>query len=184
MHLTLSDLISDIVQNSIEADSSKITLELEENQTGVKVLIQDNGKGMTKENLEKAQNSFFTDGTKHPKRNFGLGLPLLIQTVKETEGDYQITSELGKGTSVYAFFNLANKNSIQLGEVASLFRQVLSFTGKFDMTIIRKKHTENEQLNYQLEKSEIVDALGSLENAKSLQLLGEFLKSQEKENSI
>ena len=52
------------------------------------------------------------------------------------------------------------------------------------MTIIRKKHTENEQLNYQLEKSEIVDALGSLENAKSLQLLGEFLKSQEKENSI
>ena len=184
MHLTLSDLISDIVQNSIEANSSKITLELEENQAGVKVLIQDNGKGMSKETLEKAQNSFFTDGTKHPKRNFGLGLPLLIQTVKETEGEYKITSELGKGTTVYAFFNLANKNAFQVGEVASLFRQVLSFTGNFDMTIIRKKHTENEQLNYKLEKSEIVKALGCLENAKSLQLLGEFLKNQEKESSI
>ena len=47
MQLTLSDLISDIVQNSIEANSSKITLELEENQAGVKVLIKDNGKGMS-----------------------------------------------------------------------------------------------------------------------------------------
>ena len=109
---------------------------------------------------------------------------MLIQTVKETEGEYKITSELGKGTSVYAFFNLANKNAFQVGEVASLFRQVLSFTGNFDMTIIRKKHTENEQLNYKLEKSEIVNALGCLENAKSLELLGQFLKSQEKESSI
>lgn len=184
MYLTLSDLISDIVQNSIEANSSKITLEVEENQTGVKVLIQDNGKGMSKETLEKAQNSFFTDGTKHPKRNFGLGLPLLIQTVKQTEGEYQITSELGEGTSVYAFFNLANKNTPPLGEVANLFRQVLSFTGNFDMTIIRKKNTESEQLNYQLKKSEIVNVLGCLENAKTLELLGQFLTNQEKESSI
>ena len=34
MHYTLSDLIADIVQNSVEADSSQITLELDETQTG------------------------------------------------------------------------------------------------------------------------------------------------------
>ncbi|MEE0877792.1 MAG: hypothetical protein UH788_00810, partial [Treponemataceae bacterium] len=70
------------------------------------------------------------------------------------------------------------------GEVANLFRQVLSFTGNFDMTIIRKKNTESEQLNYQLKKSEIVNVLGCLENAKNLELLGHFLTSQEKESSI
>ena len=52
------------------------------------------------------------------------------------------------------------------------------------MTIIRKKNTESEQLNYQLKKSEIVNVLGCLENAKTLELLGQFLTSQEKESSI
>ena len=91
MHYTLSDLIADIVQNSVEADSSQITLELDETQTGLTVYIRDNGKGMSEETLKKVQNPFYTDGIKHPNRKIGMGIPFLIQTVTQTEGDYKIT---------------------------------------------------------------------------------------------
>ena len=179
MHYTLSDLIADIVQNSVEADSSQITLELDETQTGLTVYIRDNGKGMSEETLKKVQNPFYTDGIKHPNRKIGMGIPFLIQTVTQTEGDYKITSELGIGTTVYAFFNLANIDTPPLGDVSNLFRQVLTFTGNFEMTIIRKKNTDEIQLDYKLKKSEIVEALGGLETVTDLSLLGDFLKSQE-----
>lgn len=179
MHYTLSDLIADIVQNSVEAKSSQITLELDETQTGLTVYIQDNGIGMSKETLEKVQNPFYTDGIKHPNRKIGMGIPFLIQTVTQTDGDYKITSELGNGTSVYVFFNLTNMDTPPLGDVSNLFRQILTFTGNFDMKIIRKKTTDTFQLAYELNKSEILKALGGLESVSELSLLGDFLKSQE-----
>ena len=170
MHYTLSDLIADIVQNSVEAKSSQITLELDETQTGLTVYIQDNGIGMSKETLEKVQNPFYTDGIKHPNRKIGMGIPFLIQTVTQTDGDYKITSELG---------NVTNMDTPPLGDVSNLFRQILTFTGNFDMKIIRKKTTDTFQLAYELNKSEILKALGGLESVSELSLLGDFLKSQE-----
>ena len=54
MHATLCDLITDLVQNSIEAGASEINLKVEETKTNLNVVIADNGKGMSAEILEKA----------------------------------------------------------------------------------------------------------------------------------
>ena len=58
MHATICDLISDLVQNSIEAGSSEITLNVEETQKNLNVVITDNGKGMSAETLEKPKDPF------------------------------------------------------------------------------------------------------------------------------
>ena len=105
MHYSLCDTITDIVQNSIEANASLVDVELTETENNLIVYVRDNGCGMSAEDIKNAQNPFYTDGVKHPKRKIGLGIPFLIQTVNATQGEYKIDSELGKGTTVYMTVN-------------------------------------------------------------------------------
>lgn len=179
MHYTLCDLIADIVQNSVEAKATLIEVDFSETETEIVVYIKDNGKGMSQETLNKVSNPFYTDGKKHPNRKIGMGIPFLIQTATETDGKWNIQSVEGKGTTVYTLFNLTNIDTPPLGNVSSLFRQILTFSGDFEMIINRKKNTAETQLDYVVTKSELVDALGSLESIQSLSLLGEYLQSQE-----
>ncbi|MCL2237946.1 MAG: ATP-binding protein, partial [Treponema sp.] len=73
MHFTLTDLVTDITQNAVEAGASTVELDVTESDTEFRFLIKDNGKGMTKEELNRAIDPFVTDGIKHPHRKVGLG---------------------------------------------------------------------------------------------------------------
>lgn len=46
--------ITDIVDNSIDAGATKIQIQLEKEKEGLKIMIIDNGKGMTRETLDQA----------------------------------------------------------------------------------------------------------------------------------
>ena len=46
MHATICDMITDLVQNSIEAHAKEITLNVEETKKNLNIVIADNGKGM------------------------------------------------------------------------------------------------------------------------------------------
>ena len=78
MHYSLCDTITDIVQNSIEANASLVEVELTETENKLIVYVRDNGCGMSAEDVKNARNPFYTDGVKHPKRKIGLGIPFLI----------------------------------------------------------------------------------------------------------
>ena len=83
-------------------------------------------------------------------------------------------------------FDLTNIDTHPLGDVPGLFRQLFLLENNeldYEMEIIRKKSNATEQLDYTLYRSELVDALGSLTQAKSLSLLGDFLVSQESSDS-
>lgn len=177
MHYTLCDLFADLTQNSVEAQAKKITVEVTETQTDITVSIKDDGKGMSQETLHKAVDPFYTDGVKHPKRKVGLGLPFLVQTANDTNGEWKIDSEPGKGTSLYCRFDTTNIDTPPVGDVALFFRQILTFSGSYEMEIIRSK----PGCSYKIVRSELIDALGNLETAGSLALLGDFLLSQESE---
>ena len=182
MHYTLCDMIADITQNGIEAGAAKVCVELTETEKTLTVYVRDNGKGISPETLKKVQDPFYTDGVKHPNRKVGLGIPFLIQTISETGGTWNISSEPGKGTTVYMQFDLTNIDTPPVGDVPGLFRQVLLLQNTvpgYEMEISRKKETPSETLDYSILRSELVDALGDLENGKSLALLGDFLNSQE-----
>src|SRR5690554_1607615 len=144
MHASISDFISDICQNSIEADADFIEVEIEESITTVSVTITDNGIGMSEEIQRRLEDPFFTDGTKHIKRRVGLGIPFLIQAVEATEGVFLLESEVGKGTTIEFSFNVDSIDCPPMGSLVTAFVSMLTFSGEYQMVINRTLKRENK----------------------------------------
>jgi hypothetical protein len=188
MYFTLTDLVTDITQNAIEADSDRVELEVSEIDNEFRFLVKDNGKGMTEEELKRVIDPFVTDGIKHPNRRFGLGLPFLIQTATQSNGGWDIKSEKGRGTAVTAWFDTGCVDTPPMGDIPGMFRTILMFErskslpaldNKVEIIIRRRKQKDRNINEYEIRKSEIVEAIGDLEDVGSLVLLGEYLKSLE-----
>jgi len=162
--------------------------------------VKDNGKGMTREELIRAQDPFVTDGIKHPHRKVGFGIPFLVQTAETSGGGWKIESRkrgleteaigpdgllpeemrLGaapSGTAVSAWFDLGNVDTPPVGDIPGMFRTVLLFSGPAEIVIRRR--CEEPPLDYEIRKTELADALGSLEDAQSLILMDQYLRSLE-----
>jgi hypothetical protein len=177
MHFTLADLVTDITQNACESGANLVELEITEKGGEFRFLVRDNGKGMTKEELGRAIDPFVTDGIKHPHRKVGLGLPFLIQTAEQSGGGWDVQSEKGKGTTATAWFDSGNVDMPPVGDLMSMFRTILMFTGPEDIVIRRQR--DNPPLEYEVRKSELIDALGDFEDTGALVLLGQYLRSME-----
>ena len=145
-------------------------------------MVRDNGKGMTAEELSRALDPFVTDGVKHPHRKVGLGLPFLIQTAEQSGGGWDVQSEKGKGTTATAWFDTGNVDTPPVGDLPGMFRSILMFDGPDEVVIRRQREGTlpgGTALDYEVRKSELVEALGGLEDAGSLAMLGQYLHSQE-----
>ena len=180
MHATLCDLITDLVQNSIEADASEITLNVEETQTNLNIVIADNGKGMNAETLEKAKDPFWSDGLKHQHRNVGLGIPFLFQTSEMTGGTAQIESEEGIGTRVTFTFDRVHVDLPVFGDFTTAAITLMTYGFNGNLTIKRRV----EEKSYEVSKNELTEVLGDLNDLESLTLLKQFMASQEEELGI
>ena len=182
MHFSLANLVIDITQNGVESGADLVELEVSEivnSKSEFRFTVKDNGIGMTAEELKRAQDPFVTNGVKHPRRKVGLGLPFLIQAAEQSGGGWEMDSEKGKGTRVSAWFDLDNFDTPQTGDIPGMFRTVLLFNGPAEIVIRRLRETPERRFNYEVRKTELVDALGKLEIAQSLVLLDEYLRSLE-----
>jgi len=195
VHFTLTDLITDITQNGVESGASIV--ELQVNETGdfeepggfyskgeFRFTVIDNGKGMTAEELKRAQDPFVTDGIKHPHRKVGLGLPFLIQTAEVSGGGWKMESKKAgegqaSGTVISAWFDLGNVDTPPVGDIPGMFRTVLLFNGPEEMVIKRLRKSPEGDLDYEVRKTELSGALGDLEDTQSLILLDRYLRSLE-----
>jgi hypothetical protein len=112
----LSLHILDIVQNSIRANASLISIEISElpEKDQLITTITDNGCGMSPEQLQRAIDPFYTSRT---TRKVGLGLSLFKQNAEMTGGSFSIESELGKGTIVTAVFGLNHIDRPIIGDL-------------------------------------------------------------------
>ncbi|MCK4307443.1 sensor histidine kinase [candidate division WOR-3 bacterium] len=112
----LSLHILDIVENSIGAKASRIKIKVNEDMKRnlLTIEIKDNGEGMDKETIKKVLDPFYTTRT---TRRVGLGLSLLAQATKESEGNIKIKSIIGKGTSVKAIFQYNHIDRKPLGDI-------------------------------------------------------------------
>ncbi len=99
----LSLNVMDIVQNSVRAGASLITVQVAESKKHdtLTITITDNGCGMSAEQVKSVIDPFFTTRT---TRKVGLGVPLFKMEAEMTGGSFQIDSEEGKGTKVTAVF--------------------------------------------------------------------------------
>ncbi len=183
MHFTLCDMFSDLTQNAVEAGSSLITVVIEQTDRNLFLKIEDNGKGMTPEQLQLATDPFYTDGIKHPGRKIGLGIPFLIQTAETTGGTWNIKSEKNgttHGTVVECNFDLTNIDTPPLGDVTGYFRQILTFNARYEMVIKRTAPA----IDYTVRRSELLEVLGldeagTIEDVGALNLVKTYLESCE-----
>ena len=112
----LSLYILDICENSIHADSKNLYLTIEENikDNLLIITIEDDGRGMSKEVLEKVANPFYTTRT---TRKVGLGIPLFKELCELCEGSFEIKSTVGVGTKDIAKFKLDSIDLPPLGNI-------------------------------------------------------------------
>ena len=194
MHFTLTDLVTDITQNGMESGAGLVELHIAEtlDSSGkgeFRFTVIDNGKGMTSEELKRAQDPFVTDGIKHPHRKVGLGLPFLIQTAEASGGGWKMESKKQEGptgpsgTMVSAWFDLGNVDTPPVGDIPGMFRTVLLFNGPSEIVIKRLRETSRDaadgRVDYEIRKTELADALGDLEDTQSIILLDQYLRSLE-----
>ncbi|MHB8066242.1 MAG: ATP-binding protein [Ruminiclostridium sp.] len=121
----LSLHILDIVQNSIKANASAITVHIgEKAERGYLVLeIDDNGAGMDDDFLSKVEDPFTTSRT---TRKLGLGLPLLKESALRCEGKFNVNSKKDIGTKVFATFSINHIDRLPIGDIGNTMTLLIS----------------------------------------------------------
>ncbi|ADK82776.1 ATP-binding protein [Sediminispirochaeta smaragdinae] len=179
MHESVCDLLLDLVQNSIEAKASLIELSFDEDERQIAVTLRDNGCGMSKQELERAKDPFYSDGTKHRQRKVGLGIPFLLQMVEQVDGTVEIVSEKGKGTCISFVLPKDNIDLPPIGALPAFLLPALTWSSEYEMVFRRSLKSGDDLHRYEITRSELADALGDFRSASSLSLLRTFLISQE-----
>lgn len=110
--------ILDIAENGIAAGADLIYILVEENrrENRLKVLIRDNGRGIPADMVDKVTDPFYTS---RKTRRVGLGLSLLKAAAQRCNGEFKLSSETGKGSSVLATFEYDHIDRAPLGDMAN-----------------------------------------------------------------
>lgn len=171
----LSLNVLDIAQNSISANASLIEIEISEDTKKKEMIIgiNDNGKGMSAEQVQNVQDPFFTTRT---TRKVGMGIPLFKLAAEQTGGNLSIESEVGVGTKVRAFFKTDSIDFTPLGDIDSTIIALITMNTDRDF-IYRLKVDEKE---FTLSTSELKELLGGvpLSEPSVTQWIKEYLHEQ------
>jgi anti-sigma regulatory factor (Ser/Thr protein kinase) len=175
VHASVCDIIADLAQNAIEADATRIEVDVATDPSTIRVRIQDNGKGMDERTLAKAKDPFYSEPGKHDRRRVGLGIPLLMQTASAVGGAVDIQSEPGKGTCVSFTLDARHLDTPPFGDLPETFLGLMAFGGSYDL--ILKRTTPADR--YTVSRGELIDTLGNLEEIDNLILARAYVRSQE-----
>lgn len=127
----LSLNILDIAQNSITAGASLVTVRVQEDTAAdrLAIAVEDNGKGMTKEQVSRVMDPFYTTRT---TRKVGMGIPLFRMAAEMAGGGLTIESAPGVGTTVAATFSLSHIDRMPLGDVAGTMVTLIRLNPQLD----------------------------------------------------
>lgn len=100
-------MVSNLINNAVEAfegGKGTVNIGFEVNDDNVYITIQDTGKGMPADLLNKIKKYSSVETTK--KEGHGIGLGQVIHTLKLYKGKWEVESEEGKGTQITLIFPL------------------------------------------------------------------------------
>lgn len=118
----LSLNILDIAENSTKAKAERISIEIIETDSSLKITIVDDGYGMTAETLKAVSDPFYTTRT---TRKVGMGIPLFRFAAEQTGGSLEISSRhidddpKFHGTTLAAVFDKTHIDFTPLGDLIS-----------------------------------------------------------------
>ena len=127
----LSLNVLDIAQNSVKARASLIgiTVEADTAKDLLTIIIEDNGCGMTEEQINKVTDPFFTTRT---VRKVGLGVPFFKMAAETAGGSFKISSSVNVGTTVTAVFVLSNIDRMPLGDMPATIHSLVTLNSHID----------------------------------------------------
>ncbi len=172
--------ILDLVQNSIRAQASRIELTIEEDtkeKDFLKIVLGDNGCGMSKEMTEAVKSPFVTTRT---TRKVGLGIPLFKAGCEACGGSFSIESEEGVGTKLEGIYCHSHIDRPPLGDIADTL--LLLIIGNLNCRFIYT-HRVNEN-EYTLDTDELKRILGEevpLDDPEVTGFIKDFLVNNETE---
>ncbi|MCX7821165.1 MAG: HAMP domain-containing histidine kinase [Brevinematales bacterium] len=103
--LLTKEILRNLIKNALESkENVSVKISFEEEKNYVKIKVEDNGPGISKENLEKIFSPGFS--TKKKKGNIGIGLSIVQSLIQEQHGIISVESEVGKGTIFNIYFPL------------------------------------------------------------------------------
>lgn len=137
--------ILDIAENSISAGASQVSIVIIENTVDdvLHIIIEDNGKGMDAEMVEKIIDPFTTSRT---TRQVGLGIPFFKAAAESCNGSFLVESKLGIGTKIEAIFQRSHIDRMPLGDIAATFHTLI--IGTPDVNWLFKYRFNNESFSF------------------------------------
>ncbi|MCK9478793.1 MAG: ATP-binding protein [Firmicutes bacterium] len=127
----LSLHILDIANNSVAAGASLVEITVDEDieNNRLSITVKDNGTGMSPEALSGVTDPF---STSRKTREVGLGVPLFANAARQSGGGIDISSQLGEGTVVTAWFMHNHIDRQPLGDIASTFVALVTESANID----------------------------------------------------
>ncbi|ABR48436.1 histidine kinase [Alkaliphilus metalliredigens QYMF] len=174
----LSLHILDIAQNSIAAKAKKIEIhiweDLENNQLRIK--ISDDGNGMDAKLAKRAVDPFCTSRN---TRRVGMGLPLLKLAANQCNGDLELQSQKGVGTTVEVCFQYDHIDRVPLGNMVDT---MLILIGSDDQIDYIYTHYYKNKIFF-LDTKEVKKQLGDvpITNVNVVTFLKEYIEEGLKE---
>lgn len=153
----LSLNVLDIAQNSISAGASLVTLRVEEDSAADRIVIEieDNGCGMTLEQIKQVRDPFYTTRT---TRKVGMGVPLFRMAAEMAGGGLDIRSRPGTGTVVTASFVRSHIDRMPLGDMCATVSALIRLNPDIDFCY---RHTIDGR-SFQVDTRELRSILGDV----------------------
>jgi len=172
--------ILDIAKNSTKAGASLTQIIIEETEDTLTLIIEDNGCGMTEEQVRNVCDPFFTSRT---TRKVGMGIPLLKLSAEQTEGSFNISSKAqaeypeDHGTKVTAVFNKNHIDYTPLGDVTFSITTLIQGDPDKDFLYIHKTPKGDVGLDTRELRQELGEDI-PLSTYEVIVWIGEYLKEQ------
>ena len=100
----LINVISNLIDNAVKYSSNapSIVISTSNIDNGIKVIVEDNGKGMSKEECKLIFDQFYRvpTGSVHDVKGFGIGLFYVKRILSKHGGKIEVKSEINKGTKM------------------------------------------------------------------------------------
>lgn len=101
----ITEALINIIKNCVEHTPEKgnITIHFSENALFTEIIISDNGKGISKEELPYIFKRFYK-GKNASDESVGIGLAMAYSFITSQQGDIEVTSTVGVGTTFHIKF--------------------------------------------------------------------------------